>query len=177
MQILRHSLDSCDQCIVRVAQDFIRTWATVLPQVTLEELLVVPGPGEPPEALQQYLQLLAEAYRRTHALATKLQPIAGPSCNTSVCIRTSALQCRVPCRISKHLSAARPGPRPPHLSLQELADVVFAEALEEYTDLELAWLQRLYETRAPAAQGTLSLQLITDMSAWNREVTGIMCGS
>lgn len=56
----------------------------VLPQVTLEELLVVPGPGEPPEALQQYLQLLAEAYRRTHALAAKLQPIAGPSCNTSV---------------------------------------------------------------------------------------------
>jgi hypothetical protein len=56
----------------------------VVPQVTLEELLVVPGPGEPPEALQQYLQLLAEAYRRTHALAAKLQPIAGPSCNTSV---------------------------------------------------------------------------------------------
>lgn len=52
--------------------------------------------------------------------------------------------------------------------------MVFAEALEEYTDLELAWLQRLYETRAPAAQGTLSLQLITDMSAWNREVTGIV---
>lgn len=48
--------------------------------------------------------------------------------------------------------------------------MVFAEPLEEYTDLELAWLQRLYETRAPAAQGTLSLQLVTDMFVWNREV-------
>lgn len=112
-------------------------------KVALEGLLMVPGPGEPPEALQQYLQLLAEAYRRTHALAAKLQPIAGSDCNTA-----------------------------------ELADVVFAEPLEEYTDLELAWLQRLYETRAPAAQGTLSLQLVTDMFVWNREAverSGVVC--
>lgn len=45
---------------------------------------MVPGPGEPPEVLQQYLQLLAEAYRRTHALASKLQPIEGSDCNTAV---------------------------------------------------------------------------------------------
>ncbi len=53
---------------------------------------------------------------------------------------------------------------------QELADVVFAEALEEYVELELAWLQQLYETRAPAAPGALSLQMVTDFFAWNREV-------
>ncbi len=53
-------------------------------QVALEGLLVAPGPGAPPEDLQQYLQLLAEAYRRTHALAAQLQPIAGPECNTAV---------------------------------------------------------------------------------------------
>ena len=55
-------------------------------------------------------------------------------------------------------------------TLQELADVVFAEALGEYTELELAWLQRLYETRATASPGTLSLQLVTDFISWNREV-------
>ena len=53
-------------------------------QVVLEGLLVAPGLGAPPQELQQYLQLLAEAYRRTHALAAKLQPVAGPDCNTAV---------------------------------------------------------------------------------------------
>ncbi len=48
--------------------------------------------------------------------------------------------------------------------------MVFAEALEEYTELELAWLQQLYETRAPAVPGGLSLQLVTDFFSWNREV-------
>ncbi len=48
--------------------------------------------------------------------------------------------------------------------------MVFAEALEEYVELELAWLQQLYETRAPAAPGALSLQMVTDFFAWNREV-------
>ena len=47
---------------------------------------------------------------------------------------------------------------------------MFAEALEEYVDLELAWLQRLYETRAAAAPAAISLPLLADFFAWNREV-------
>lgn len=56
---------------------------------------------------------------------------------------------------------------------QELADVVFSEALEEYQDLELAWLQQLYEMHSTAAAktapNTMSLQLVNQFFCWNRE--------
>lgn len=46
---------------------------------------------------------------------------------------------------------------------------MFAEHLEDHLGSELAWLQRMYESKTAVAQG-LSLTTVTLFFAWNQEV-------
>ena len=46
---------------------------------------------------------------------------------------------------------------------------MFAEHLEDHLGSELAWLQRMYESKTAVAQG-LSVATVTEFFAWNQEV-------
>ena len=55
-------------------------------QFAVERVLVMPASSAPPDVLQSYLKLLAEAYRKTHAYADKLTEMAGGAIvNTQAC--------------------------------------------------------------------------------------------
>ena len=58
----------------------IAGWA----QLAVEEVLVPPPASAAPSALRTYLQLLAEAYRRTLQLADRLHDAGGADVNTKV---------------------------------------------------------------------------------------------
>ena len=49
----------------------------------MDKLLVAPAPGAAADALQQYLKLLTEAFKRSMALGESLQEAVGPAANVA----------------------------------------------------------------------------------------------
>lgn len=58
--------------------------------------------------------------------------------------------------------------------MAELADSAFAEALASYPDLELAWLQSLYDEKAKTVKN-LSIDFMQLCLNWNAEVGLFSC--